>query len=189
MNWDYWLQRFLGRATCSLEKGAKLSYTARIRNAFGKSETIKIGANSLVQGELLTFAHDGQIEIGEWCFIGEGARIWSAKRINIGDRVLISHNVNIFDSLTHPLGASARHEQFRKIATSGHPKGVDLGEKVITVCSDVLIGANSIILRGVTLGKGSIIGAGSVVTRDVAPYVIVAGNPARVIRELRPDER
>lgn len=189
MNYDYLLQRIIGRPTCILARNARLYRTARIRNAFGKSECIKIGTNSVIQGELLTFTHGGQIDIGEWCYIGEGTRIWSAIRISIADRVLISHNVNIFDNLTHPLSASARHQQFREIATSGHPKIVNLDEKAITICSDVLVGANSIILRGVTLGEGAIIGAGSVVTCDVSPYVIVAGNPAKIIRELRKDER
>ena len=54
---------------------------------------------------------------------------------------------------------------------------------------DVLIGCMSIVLRGVTIGQGAVIGAGSVVTGDVAPYSIVAGNPARLIREIPQDER
>ncbi len=107
----------------------------------------------------------------------------------IGDRVLISHNVNIFDSLTHPVNARGRHDQFRAILTSGHPKKIDLGEQAVTIGADAWIGANSIILRGVTVGTGGIVGAGSVVTKDVPAYTIVAGNPARPIRELTPSER
>ncbi len=52
-----------------------------------------------------------------------------------------------------------------------------------------MIGAKSIIVRGVTIGEGAIVGAGSVVTRDVPPYTIVAGNPARIIREIPEDEQ
>lgn len=189
MNLHNLAQRLLGRASCSLAKGAKLHGTARIRNAFGQSERIRVGSNSHIKGELFVFAHGGEIEIGEWCYVGEGARIWSAQKIVVGDRVLISHNVNMFDSLTHPLAASERHKQFRAIATSGHPRKLDLGEKPISVHSDALIGANSIILRGITIGEGAIVGAGSVVTQDVPAYVIVAGNPARIVRELGPDER
>jgi len=189
MNLDYLLQRILRRATCSLGSGAKLYPTARIRNALGKSEHIRVGSYSIVKGELLLFAHGGDIEIGEWCYVGDGVRIWSAKKIVIGDRVLISHNVNIFDNLTHPLSAIARHEQFRAIATSGHPLVLDLDEKVVNISADVLIGANTTILRGVNIREGAIVGAGSVVTHDVPPFTIVAGNPARVIRELRADER
>jgi acetyltransferase-like isoleucine patch superfamily enzyme len=59
---------------------------------------------------------------------------------------------------------------------------LDLSKASITVEDDVWIGANSIILPGVTIGRGAVIGAGSVVTKDVAPYAICAGNPARVVR-------
>jgi acetyltransferase-like isoleucine patch superfamily enzyme len=143
----------------------------------------------MILGELLTFAHGGQIQIGAWCYVGEGTRIWSASRIHIGDRVLIAHNVNIFDSLTHPVGAGARHRQFQMIVTSGHPKEIDLGERAITIGPDAWIGAHAIILRGVVIGTGGIVGAGAVVTRNVPDYTIVAGNPAHPIRELTPSER
>ena len=121
MNFDYLLRRLLGRATCNLGDGSRLLKSARIRNIRGNSEHIHIGENSLIAGELLVFAHGGQITIGDWAFIGEGSRIWSSCNISIGNRVLVSHNVNIFDSLTHPLNARKRHEQFKSIMMSGHP--------------------------------------------------------------------
>jgi galactoside O-acetyltransferase len=61
--------------------------------------------------------------------------------------------------------------------------------KPVKIEDKVWIGFNSIILKGVTVGEGAIVGAGSVVTKDVPPYTIVAGNPARIIRELTPEER
>jgi acetyltransferase-like isoleucine patch superfamily enzyme len=189
VNLDYVARRLLGRPTCILAGGAKLYRSARIRNASGNNSEIRVGSCSMILGELLTFAHGGQIQIGAWCYVGEGTRIWSASRITIGDRVLIAHNVNIFDSLTHPIGAGARHRQFQRIVTSGHPKEINLGEQEIVINSDAWIGTNAIILRGVMIGTGGIVGAGSVVTRDVPEYTIVAGNPARPIRELTSAER
>jgi acetyltransferase-like isoleucine patch superfamily enzyme len=189
MNFNYWIRRLSGRATCQLEVGARLLATARILNIRGSSERIHIGRHSLVAGELFVFAHGGEISIGEWTYIGENARIWSSGCIQIGDRVLISHNVNIFDSLTHPINAQLRHAQFKSIKTSGHPKVLELDEQPVTIGDDVWIGANASILRGVTLGEGVIVGTGAVVTHDVLSYSIVAGNPARVIRELTADER
>jgi acetyltransferase-like isoleucine patch superfamily enzyme len=59
----------------------------------------------------------------------------------------------------------------------------------IRICRGAWIGARSIILKGVTIGEGAIVGAGSVVTRDVPAFTIVAGNPARILRELATDER
>ena len=168
---------------------SRLMPTARIRNALRDSKKIRIGEHSIICGELFLFAHGGDISIGDWCYIGEGSRIWSSGSIHIGDRVLISHNVNIFDSLTHPLSAQQRHAQFKAIMQMGHPRSIDLGEQPVTVSNDVWVGANACVLRGVTLGEGAVVGTGSVVTKDVPPYTIVAGNPARVIRELTPDER
>lgn len=174
---------------CIMGKGVVLYDTALINNNLGDPGAIKIGGFTHVRGELMTFGHGGKITIGEYCYVGEQTRIWSALEITIGDRVLISHNVNVFDSDTHPLEPKARHAQFKEIITTGHPKSLDLREKPIVIADDVLIGCNSIILSGVLIGKGAIVGAGSVVTRDVPPYTIVAGNPAKVIREIPEDER
>ena len=188
MNLDYWTKKILGKATCSLSRGAKLSSTARIRNIRGLTSAIKVGDRSFIAGELLTFAHGGQIQIGQWCYIGEGSRIWSAGRIDIGDRVMISHNVNIFDNLTHPVDPVLRHQHFRAIASVGHPHRIDLGERPVRINDDAWIAAGAMVLRGVTIGKAAIVGAGAVVTHDVPPFAIVAGNPARVIRYVKSDE-
>ena len=189
MNFHHFVCRVFFRPTCIMGKTSILMPSARIRNALGDSRKIRIGEHSIILGELFLFAHGGDISIGDWCYIGKGTRIWSSGSIHIGDRVLISHNVNIFDSLTHPLNAHQRHAHYRAIVQTGHPTAIDLGERPVTVGDDAWIGANACVLRGVTIGKGAIIAAGAVVTKDVPPYTIVAGNPARVIRELGPDER
>jgi acetyltransferase-like isoleucine patch superfamily enzyme len=189
MNLHFVVQRLIGRATCRLSKDAVLSRTARIKNILGDSDKIVIGGHSHIAGELLIFGHGGKITIGEWCYVGVDTRIWSAASIEIGNRVLISHSVNIFDNLTHPLQASKRHEQVKQIFTSGHPRKISLDEKPIKISDDAWIGACAMVLRGVTVGEGGIVAAGSVVTRDVPAYSIVAGNPAVVVRELSLDER
>jgi acetyltransferase-like isoleucine patch superfamily enzyme len=189
MNLDFMIQRMIGRATCQLQQNAVLKSTARIRNIRGDTDKIVIGQHSYILGELLTFAHGGEIQIGAWCYVGEGSRIWSAVSVEIGNRVLISHSVNIFDSLTHPLRAAARHEQVKQIFGLGHPRQISLDESPVKICDDAWIGAGAMVLRGVTVGEGGIVAAGAVVTRDVPPYCIVAGNPAIVVRELSPDER
>lgn len=188
MNVDYLIQRLIGRATCRLDKGAVLLPSARIRNIYGDSNRIHVGSNSRIRGELMTFAHGGQIQIGSWCYVGEGTRIWSAASIIIGDRVLISHSANVFDSLTHPLSAKARHEQTRQIFETGHPRELSLDENPVRICNDAWIGANAMVMRGVTIGEGGVVAAGAVVTKDVPPFSIVAGNPAVLVKELSPDD-
>jgi acetyltransferase-like isoleucine patch superfamily enzyme len=132
-------------------------------------------------GELMTFAHGGNISIGEWCYVSAGSRVWSATSIKIHDRVLISHNVNIFDSLTHPLIAQARHEHFKEIITNGHPRQIDLDERPVIIEEDAWIGAGAIVLRGVRIGAGAIVAAGAVVTKDVSSGCTVGGNPAVIL--------
>jgi acetyltransferase-like isoleucine patch superfamily enzyme len=172
-----------------LDAKAVVHPTATVHNIRKQRHAIRVGANTHLKGELLTFAHGGEISIGEYCYVGEQSHIWSAARISIGDRVLISHNVNIFDSLTHPVNPVERHRHYHQIITCGHPGQVDLAEAPVRIGNDAWIGCLVVILKGVTIGEGAIVGAGSVVTKDVPPFTVVAGNPAKVVREFGPDER
>jgi len=185
----YAVQRYRFRAVAEISRDATIHVGARIRNTRKFRGAIVVGRNTHVLGELLIFAHGGNITIGEWSYIGVGTRIWSGRLVSIGDRVLISHNVNIFDSLTHPIDAIARHKHYVEVVTNGFPAtlGVDLSEKQVVIGNDVWVGCQSLIMRGVSIGNGAVIAAGSVVTKDVPAYSVVAGNPARVIRELVPD--
>ena len=186
---DHLKRLFVRRHLCVIDRTAVLHKTARIINALSDVNAIEIGAFTHIRGELLTFGHGGKITIGDYCYVGEQTRIWSAMSINIGNRVLLAHNVNIFDNLTHPINSKERHEQFKAIITSGHPKKINLSESPIVISDDVWIGCLSIVLPGITIGEGAIIGAGSVVTKDVPSWTIVAGNPAKVIREIPLHER
>jgi len=188
MNADYYLQRLLGRATCRLGSRARLMRTARIRNIRGESDCIAVGANSIIRGELLTFAHGGKIEIGSWCYLGESSRIWSASLVQIGDRVLIAHNVNIFDNLTHPINPEVRHKQIQAMFTKGHPRQLDLDERPVRIDDDAWIGAGAFIMRGVRIGARAIVAAGSVVTKNVAADEVAAGNPAVVVKSILGNE-
>ena len=174
---------FSGKAL--IHESVKFIATARIDNILGDKNAIFIDANTIIGGQLLTFRHGGKIRIGEWCYLGENSRIWSAETVSIGSRVLISHGVNIHDTDSHPINAHERHEHFVSIATTGHPASMpNLVSKPIVIEDDVWIGCNALILKGVHIGHGSIIAAGSVVTKSVPEKVIVAGNPAHIIRDL-----
>ena len=112
------------------------------------------------------------IEIGK-NFAMTGGSLVAAKRISIGNDVNIGANSTVIDTDFHPLDPIERREkpQFAETAP-------------IVIEDDVFIGMNCIILKGVTIGKNSVIGAGSVVSSDIPPNVIAAGNPAKIIRSL-----
>lgn len=170
-----------------LGAGARFLRHARAVNMRGQRELIRVGAHSIVAGELLVFAHGGRIEIGDWCYVGESSRIWSASSVTVGSRVLISHNVNIHDSDSHSLDPRERHVHFRQIAQAGHPSSLEsVGMAPVRIGDDVWIGFNAVILKGVTIGSRSVIGAGSVVTADVAPDSLFLGTSVR--RKLNDDD-
>lgn len=122
---------------------------------------------------LATRTAQARIQIGDDCGFTGGA-IVAAERIQIGCRVLVGANCTITDTDFHPLEAAARQQD---ILAGAH--------RPVVIEDDVFIGMNCLILKGVTLGRGSVVGAGSVVTKDVPAGVIVAGNPARVIRPIQ----
>jgi len=175
---------FERRYSCRLHAGAEI-----LANNHHQPDSITVGVGTHIRGQLLTFGHGGRITMGAYCYVGDNSKLWSGVNLNIGDRVLIGHNSSIFDCDTHPLNAGDRHEQYLQIITKGHPAEIDLREEPVTIDDDVWIGCNVVVLKGVTIGRGAVIGAGSIVTHSVPPYALVAGNPARVIRELSPDER
>lgn len=155
---------------------------SKLYNFLNNKAKIQIGSFTHIRGELMLFGHGGEIRIGDYCYIGEGSRVWSALKISIGNRVLISHNVNIHDNISHSLNPELRHKHQKDIITKGHPKeNLDLKEKEVIINDDVWIGFNASILKGTTIGKCAIIGACSVVTKDVPDYAIVVGNPAKII--------
>ena len=118
---------------------------------------------------LCTWQVGAILKIGE-NFAMTGGSIIAAEKVIIGDNVSVGANTVIMDTDFHPLDADARRLDSTSAKTAP-----------ILIEDDVFIGMNCLILKGVTLGKGSVIGAGSVVTKDVPPFAIVAGNPARVI--------
>lgn len=100
-----------------------------------------------------------------------GVTVTTTGGVTIGDRTMIGYYTQIL-SRNHRVPPNRG-----KIFGSGH------NDSPIVIGNDVWIGANCIILSGVTVGEGSVIAAGSVVTKSVAPFTIVGGNPARLIKE------
>lgn len=127
------------------------------------------GANRTV----LATESKGKIQIGNNCGISH-TLLYAADSITIEDNVLIGGGCSICDTDFHPIDYEVRMTQGRKMKKS----------KPILIGEGAFIGMNSIILKGVTIGKHSIVGAGSVVTKDIPDNEIWAGNPAVFIKAL-----
>jgi|CXWL01.1.fsa_nt_gi acetyltransferase-like isoleucine patch superfamily enzyme len=150
---------------------------------------VDIGSECLIYGALVTETDESWIKIGDNVFIGGGSNIDCVVSVTIEDDVLISYGCSLADSDNHSVRYSLRKKDLADWKAGGKHDWSTTISKPIRVCKGAWVGARAIILKGVTIGEGAVIGAGSVVTKDVAPYNIVAGNPARVIREIPPDER
>jgi maltose O-acetyltransferase len=118
------------------------------------------------------------IEVGASTYLSNNVQVISESRISIGSGCLIGDGVLIIDSDFHDLSAAARDASAPLTSSA-----ITLTAPVI-IEDNVFIGSRVIILKGVTIGKDSVIGAGSVVVRSIPPGVIAAGNPAKVIRPL-----
>ena len=170
---------------CLADEGVEFYPQAKIYNSAGR-EAVRIGKGSLCMGEILIVGKNGKVIIGDWCSLSPDTKIWSMERIEIGSRVILSHGVQIFDNNSHSMSASDRHERFRELRTHGrHLQPEQVSHKPVRIEDDAWIGFNSAILKGVTIGRGAIVGACSVITQDVPPYAVVAGSPVRKVGDSR----
>lgn len=172
------------RSECTIHPETKIMLTARFINHRHDPAKIVIDSNCWLRGEIMLARHGGEVIIGKHVFFGEHSRIWSAVKVIIGNNVLISHNVNIHDFDAHPTDHLLRKEQAEYILDSHTlpDHSFNVPESPVIIEDHVWIGFNSIILKGVRIGKGAIIGAGTVVVKDVPPFAVVIGNPAKIIR-------
>jgi len=124
-----------------------------------------------------TVRADPEFHVGDNTFIGHMCAFNIAHSVRIGRDCLLAAGVTIFDMDGHPLDAAERR--------AGRPTPAEQVSPVV-IGNDVWIGGGAVVLKGVTIGDRAIVAARAVVTKDVPADVIVAGNPARTVRELAP---
>ncbi|MBU3188432.1 acyltransferase [Clostridium bowmanii] len=131
----------------------------------------------LYQRTIIVAREEGKIHIGSNVGIS-GATIYSKVSIEIGNYTNIGGNVKILDHDFHPIDAEAR--KMNNMAM--------VGKKPIIIGENVFVGCNSIILKGTEIGDNSVVGAGSVVSGKFPANVVIAGNPARIIKRLESNQ-
>lgn len=156
---------------------------------------VHVGRDSVVVGTYVFEMESGKITIGDRTFIGGGMFV-CIEEIEIGNDVMFSWGCTVVDNNSHSVKWSERKDDvvnwkrgLDENKIGAYKDWSNVKRAKVTIKDKAWIGFNSIILKGVTIGEGSIIGSGSVVTKDVPDWTIVAGNPARVIREIPENER
>ena len=146
-------------------------------------ENLIIGDYCEICGTLISM-HKGKIQIGNYTTIRGESVIGSINSITIGDFVIISNNVHIYDNNNHPTDPKLRIEMCKSGFYGDKWDWKYAESKPIVIENNVWIGERSAILKGVTIGEGAIIASNSVVTKNVMPYTIVAGNPAIFVKKI-----
>ena len=159
--------------TSKLLLDGTLEFNANCEKNYNRSTILRMAENSVIQtsgnfrfyfGADIQLFRGAKLILGN-SFINSDSKIRCANSITIGNDCAISHEVIILDS------------DFHKIITPENKT-----TEPIVISDHVWIGTRCIIMKGVTIGEGAIVAAGSIVTRDVPPHSLVAGNPAKVIR-------
>ncbi|MGB6974486.1 MAG: acyltransferase [Terracidiphilus sp.] len=174
----------------SRHSGLSIDPTARLyfrKLRLRPTNRLTVGEGSTLVASI-AFERDGaEVFVGRNTEIG-ASQIVCATRVEIGDDVLISWGCTINDHNSHPIAWSLRKNDVREFR-QGRKDWTHLISKPIKLGNKCWIGMHAIVLQGVKIGEGAIVGAGSVVTKDVPPWTIVGGNPARVIRTVSTEER
>lgn len=167
-----------GLRQSSVGKGSVIEFS---RIAWRARARLVVGNNSMFVGTCVFEREEADVQIGARTYVA--GMISCASRVLIGDDVLVAGGGYIADHASHALVFEKRRRDVLDWCL-GNKDWSNVEIEPVTIRDRSWIGFNVIILKGITIGEGAVVGAGSVVTRDVDPFTIVAGNPARLIRKL-----
>lgn len=165
-----WVKLFLNPFIHSKGKNSRICRFTRMDVM--PFNNFKLGNDSTIEDFTTINNGVGDVLIGDRVRIGMSNVLIGP--VTIGNDVLLAQNI-VLSGLNHG---------YEDINIVPHKQSVT--KKKITLEDEVWIGANSVVIAGVTIGKHSVIGAGSVVTKDIPPFSVVAGNPAKVIKQYNP---
>lgn len=152
---------------------------------------LSIGDNSMLDCIIVFESDKGEVTVGNNTYLGN-SKIICRTKIEFEDNIFVAWDSYFYDHDSHSLNYKDRENDIKQ-QLKDYSEGENfiknknwnvVNSKPIKVCSNAWIGMNCIILKGVTIGEGAIVGAGSVVTKDVPAWTIVGGSPARIIKEI-----
>ena len=161
-----WVKLFLNPFKHKRGRGSSIYRKARL-DVFPYNDFV-LGKDSTIEDNATVNNGAGSLYIGERSRIGIGCTVIGP--VTIGNDIMLAQNI-VVSGLNHSYQDITRPISLQKQTTS-----------MITIEDEVWIGANSVIVAGVRIGKHSVIAAGSVVTKDVPPYSVVGGNPAKILK-------
>ena len=168
-----WVKLFLNPFIHKKGKGARICSHSRLDvMPFNKFE---LGDNSTIEDFCTINNGVGDVMIGNRTRIGMSNVIIGP--VSVGNDVMFAQNI-VLSGLNHG---------YEDISISPHNQ--PLTKRKITIGDDVWIGANSVIVAGITVGKHAVIAAGSIVTKDIPAYTVVGGNPAKIIKQYNPQNK
>lgn len=187
----YMLKRL--KSYYSVDSSSILTNTFSLRLDVLKDKVyLVVGKDCIIGGSFIFESQEGHVSIGKKTYIGSSTFICRTD-IAIGNNVNIAWGSWFYDHDSHSLDFIERRQDIadelndiragRNFIENKNWNVVN--SKPIKICDDAWIGMNCIVLKGVTIGEGAIVGAGSVVTKDVPAWTVVAGNPAKVVKYLK----
>ena len=177
-------KQFATNSCAEMKKIVFLS-NAKCRNS-GDRNHIKIGNHCTIGASFIALCN-GTIYVGDNVYIGPNTVIESKENVTIGNNVIIANDVLICDNNNHPTEPEQRLKMSQCADYLRDPlwSWETAASKPVVIKENVWIGRDARILKGVTIGEGSIVALGAIVTHDVPPYSVVAGNPAMVVKSLK----
>ncbi|GEO09905.1 acyltransferase [Segetibacter aerophilus] len=158
-----------------------------------KNNKVKIGEECVLGANIIFEEKDGIVEFGDRVYVGS-SKIICKNKIVFENDILVAWGVTFYDHNSHSLDYRDRQKDIRQVFADFKSSGgnylrnknwTNVASSPIIIKSNAWIGMDALILKGVTIGEGAVVAARSVVTKDVLPFTVVAGNPAKVIKTLR----
>ncbi|MCM1231762.1 MAG: acyltransferase [Ruminococcus flavefaciens] len=168
------------------------NFSVDLRSPVTGKEYLRVDGRSIIDGLFVFEGEGGRISVGRNVEIAGGTTLISCNEIVIEDNVIIGWGTTLYDHNSHSTDIEYRKNDVRK-EYENHKEGKaplegkdwgHVSSKPIFIKKNAWIGFGSTILKGVTIGEGAIVAAKSVVIKDVAPYTVVGGNPAKYIKDV-----